>query len=305
MHETVAGPFIVKPRRGGSSIGIEVVADLETARRLIDTAVHFAEGAVVEPYLDGWTDLNISVRTHPTLELTPVEKPLRSSERVYSYKEKYLSQSGHGLEHAARELPAQVPASVTAAIEESARRLADPLMLRGISRLDFLWNGDDRVLFNEVNTIPGAMSLYLWRAAGHSAADVGTALVAEARANPAVRWNVGGADGLALRAGVDRRKAVLTADSQPACTAGDRLATVPAFGVVVEARTRAAIPVARRGPRAGAASEILRDPRRRPGTPERPEPRGRDGLRRWRTPTYSCARGGYPTQSIASSRRIG
>ncbi len=73
-------------------------------------------------------------------------------------------------------------------------------MLRGISRLDFLWDGDDRVVFNEVNTIPGAMSLYLWRATGRTAADVCTALVAEARENPAVRWNVGGADGTALRA---------------------------------------------------------------------------------------------------------
>ncbi len=200
VGEGVTGPFIVKPRRGGSSIGIEVVADLETARRLVETAVHFAEGAVVEPYLEGWTDLNISVRTHPSLELTPIEKPLRSSERVYSYKEKYLSQSGHGLEHAPRELPAQVPENVTAAIETAVRQLAAPLMLRGISRLDFLWDGNDRVVFNEVNTIPGAMSLYLWRAAGHTAVDIGTALVAEARAHPAVRWNVGGADGTALRA---------------------------------------------------------------------------------------------------------
>jgi D-alanine-D-alanine ligase len=200
VGDPATGPFIVKPRRGGSSIGIEVVADVETARRLVDTAVHFADGAVVEPYLEGWTDLNISVRTHPALELTPIEKPLRSSDRVYSYKDKYLSQAGHGLEHAPRELPAQVPARVSEVIEAAARRLAAPLMLRGISRLDFLWDGADRVLFNEVNTIPGAMSLYLWRAAGHTAADVCADLVAESRANPAVRWNTGGADGTALRA---------------------------------------------------------------------------------------------------------
>jgi D-alanine-D-alanine ligase len=198
--DSATGPFIVKPRRGGSSIGIEVVADLETARRLVDTAVHFAEGAVVEPYLEGWTDLNISVRTHPTLELSPIEKPLRSSDRVYSYKEKYLSQPGHGLEHAPRELPAHVPPTVSAAIEAAAHRLVSPLMLRGVARLDFLWDGAERVLFNEVNTIPGAMSLYLWRAADRPAAQVCSDLVAESRANPSVRWNTRGADGAALRA---------------------------------------------------------------------------------------------------------
>jgi D-alanine-D-alanine ligase len=194
------GAMIVKPRRGGSSIGVEVATEITTARRLVGSSVHYEDGAVIEPYLEGWTDLNISARTYPEFELSPIEMPLRSDERLYSYRDKYLSQDGHGLEHAPRELPANVPASIAMQIEDAARALAEPLLLRGIARLDFLWDGKDRLLFNEVNTIPGAMSLYLWRAGGRTVEEVCDDLVAEARSAVAVRWNVSGADGTALRA---------------------------------------------------------------------------------------------------------
>ena len=70
--------------------------------------------------------------------------------------------------------------------------------MRGVARLDFLWDGDERVLFNEMNTIPGAMSLYLWQAGGHTSAEICADLIAEARGGQC-RWNVTGADGTALQ----------------------------------------------------------------------------------------------------------
>jgi len=60
------GPYILKPRYGGSSIGIEIVEDITTARTLGTTSPHLAAGAVVEPYRPGLVDLNISFRTFPT-----------------------------------------------------------------------------------------------------------------------------------------------------------------------------------------------------------------------------------------------
>ncbi len=72
-----AGPYIVKPRFGGSSIGIEITDDLGTARALVGTSPHFRDGAVVEPYLAGSVDLNVSVRSWPKLSVSAVEKPVR------------------------------------------------------------------------------------------------------------------------------------------------------------------------------------------------------------------------------------
>src|SRR6185503_1777039 len=87
-----AGPYIVKPRYGGSSIGIDIVADLETARARLGANVHLKAGAVIEPYRADSYDLNIAVRTWPALELSAIEKPVRSSggAEIYGYADKYV-----------------------------------------------------------------------------------------------------------------------------------------------------------------------------------------------------------------------
>jgi D-alanine-D-alanine ligase len=59
------GPFIVKPRFGGSSIGIEIVQDIQTARTLQTTSPHLQAGAILEPYRPELVDLNIAFRTYP------------------------------------------------------------------------------------------------------------------------------------------------------------------------------------------------------------------------------------------------
>jgi D-alanine-D-alanine ligase len=77
-----AGPYIVKPRFGGSSIGIEIADDLPSARALAANSPHLKNGAVLEPYLPNLVDLNIGFRTFPTLELTDLEKPLRGGDNA-------------------------------------------------------------------------------------------------------------------------------------------------------------------------------------------------------------------------------
>ncbi len=154
-----AGPYIIKPRYGGSSIGIEVVEDWSTALHLVKSSVHLRQGGVAEAYLPGAIDLNMSYRTAPEFELSLLEKPLRAPEGIYTYRDKYMQ--SQGLVAAPRELPAQVPEAVA----QEAQRLANEVHLstgiRGLVRLDFLLH-DDRLVVNEINTVPGAMALYLW-----------------------------------------------------------------------------------------------------------------------------------------------
>ena len=199
------GPYIVKPRFGGSSIGIEVVDDIDTARAIGQSSPHLKNGAVLEPFRPGIVDLNISFRTYPELELTDLEKPLRAGEAtdgVYSYQQKYLSggTDGAGLTHAPREFPAQVPESVTTAAADLATRVAEVTRLTGVVRVDLLWDPDTGVVYvNEVNTIPGAMSLYLWTPK-RPAADVLAGALTEA-IERRIRWpQPGFSQGVALRA---------------------------------------------------------------------------------------------------------
>jgi D-alanine-D-alanine ligase len=193
------GPYIVKPRFGGSSIGIEVVADAEAAFDLESASAHLGDGAVVEPLLEGWVDVNVAVRTAPEFALSQIERPLRGDDAVYSYESKYL-QGGSGIESAPRELPAVLPDAVAETIRQSARTMTVAFGLTGISRIDFLWDQGDRVFFNEVNSIPGGMSLYLWKGSGVDPRQVILDAADEARRDPAYRrWTSVGADGRALR----------------------------------------------------------------------------------------------------------
>jgi D-alanine-D-alanine ligase len=188
-------PWVVKPRFGGSSIGVQVgVEDVETARALA------AKGPfVAQRYLDGWHDVNVSVRAHPSLQVTPAEKPARIGGAIYDYRSKYLG-GRDGMESAQRELPAALPPSIREEIERCAEVLLLGFGLTGVPRIDFLWDGADGLVFCEVNSIPGALGLYLWDAAGVPRVQVLRDMVAEALAGPVRRpqW-AATSDGAALR----------------------------------------------------------------------------------------------------------
>lgn len=199
-----AGPYIVKPRFGGSSIGIEIVDDLEAARAIAKASAQLRAGAVLEPYRPDLIDLNISFRTYPVLETTDVEKPLRgaSGSGLYSYAEKYLSGgSGEaGFMSAPREFPAVLAAGIASTADALARRVAEVTALTGVVRVDLLLDEKRGELFvNEVNSIPGAMSLYLWAPKVPAATVLKDALV-EARDTRFALPASGFGSGAALRA---------------------------------------------------------------------------------------------------------
>jgi len=192
------GPYILKPRFGGSSIGIDVVADLATAKARLVTNVHLARGCVVEPFRADLTDVQIAVRTFPTVELSAIEKPLRrsASAEILDYRDKYVG--GEGMVSAPRELPAVLEAAQAGAIETHARTIAEAASVRGVARVDFLAS-DTELYVNEINTIPGSLSKHLFVAPPLAFYELLSDLIAEAVERPAHRYSVAGADGLVLR----------------------------------------------------------------------------------------------------------
>ncbi|HJQ75894.1 MAG TPA: hypothetical protein VJ948_01380 [Acidimicrobiia bacterium] len=189
-------PFIVKPRFGGSSIGIEVADDWETVMALVAASPYFAQGAVVEPFLTGSRDLQLAVRTHPGFELSAVEAPARSAEGIYSYDQKYLAWGGEVSQ--GRELPATLDAPLAAGITELSRRITDIAGLRGVARIDFL-EKDGSLYVNEVNTIPGSMAAYLWIEPPIGRPQLFSDMLEEAATGPTRAFSTAGSDGTALR----------------------------------------------------------------------------------------------------------
>jgi D-alanine-D-alanine ligase len=192
------GPYIVKPRFGGSSIGIDVVADLQTATARLATNVHLESGAVIEPYRGDLTDLQIAVRSFPTLTLSAIERPIRRSDAVeiLDYRDKYVG--GEGMVSAPRELPAKLSDARRVEIESVAREVAALVGVRGVARIDFLAS-DDELYVNEINTIPGSLSKHLFVDPPLTFLQLLDDLIAEAIQCPTHYYGSAGADGLVLR----------------------------------------------------------------------------------------------------------
>ena len=156
------GPYIVKPRFGGSSIGIEVVEDLATARALLKGSVHLRAGAVLEPFRPDLFDVQVALRCWPATEVSAIERPLRSAGagggrrgEILGYIDKYVG--GEGMASAPRELPATCPGRSPSRYAgwPAASRISRSV--RGVARIDFLTDGDE-LLVNEINTIPGSLA---------------------------------------------------------------------------------------------------------------------------------------------------
>jgi D-alanine-D-alanine ligase len=156
-------PLFVKPATGGSSVGVHKVKDLGELDSAIDDALRYDERALVEEGIDA-RELECSVLgdEEPRASIPGEVVP---GHEFYDYDDKYRDDKSRLL------IPAPVPDSVA----EEVRRLAvDAFRLCGISgmaRVDFfLERGTDRVLVNELNTLPGftSISMYpkLWEASG-------------------------------------------------------------------------------------------------------------------------------------------
>jgi D-alanine-D-alanine ligase len=200
------GPFIVKPRFGGSSIGIEVVEDVATARALLsnsNSSVHLRAGAVLEPYRPDLYDVQVALRCWPESQVSAIERPLRTPRpsgaaggEILGYTDKYVG--GEGMASAPRELPANLPATVADEVRRAAHRIGELALVRGVARVDFLTDGTELVV-NEINTIPGSLARYLWIDPVVPFSTLLADMVAEASARPTARYSAAGADGLVLR----------------------------------------------------------------------------------------------------------
>ncbi len=192
------GPYILKPRFGGSSIGIDVVADLATASARLWTNPHFALGCVLEPYRSDLADIQIAVRTYPALALSAIERPLRRTDQseILDYRDKYVG--GEGMVSAPRQLPAVMPEAQADAVRDITTRIAEVASVRGVARVDFLAS-DDELFVNEINTIPGSLAKHLFVEPPLAFAQLLGDLIAEAVQRPAHRYSAAGADGQVLR----------------------------------------------------------------------------------------------------------
>lgn len=171
--ETLSYPLIIKPARLGSSIAINVAKNRRELQTHIETAFHYDTKVIVEKALSDAIDLNCSVfRNRGIIEATQIEKPIKNKS-ILDFQTKYVTKNKLsadenkdsvklGMSNCKREFPAQIDKSMSKKIQELSISAYKIFECSGIVRIDFLSDSEDNIFINEINSIPGSLSMYLW-----------------------------------------------------------------------------------------------------------------------------------------------
>jgi D-alanine-D-alanine ligase len=170
-RERLGLPVFVKPARAGSSIGITRVTDWSQFPAAVAAAAAVDPKVIVEASLPG-REIECGVLAGraggvPEASL-PAEIRLRPGTDWYDFAAKYLDDAVDF------DVPADLSPEQTAAVQDAARRAFLALDCQGLARVDFFLgtaaDGSDRLVINEVNTMPGftpiSMFPRMWAASG-------------------------------------------------------------------------------------------------------------------------------------------
>jgi D-alanine-D-alanine ligase len=101
-------------------------------------------------------------------QMSVLEEPIKSGE-ILSYQDKYMggTKGAKGMQASQKRIPAELPDTETERIQYLAGETFRVLSCHGVSRVDVIVDRDTREVYvNEINTIPGSLSFYLWEATG-------------------------------------------------------------------------------------------------------------------------------------------
>jgi D-alanine-D-alanine ligase len=163
ISRSLGFPVFVKPANLGSSVGISKAANRNELSDAIDDAARYDRKVIVERAVNG-REIEVSIlgNEHPIASL-PGE--IITGHEFYDYEDKYVDTTSR------TEVPAKLPKKIIDRIQREAIRAFQAVDGSGLARVDFfVERGTNRVIINEINTMPGftSISMYpkLWEASG-------------------------------------------------------------------------------------------------------------------------------------------
>lgn len=163
IEKKLGYPCFVKPAGTGSSVGVGKASDRVSLLEALENAVQYDSKVLVEENIDG-REVECAVLGNREPQAAEVGEIVPTVE-FYDFDAKYVDNSTKLY------IPAPIPKETREEIRGYALKAFQALNGRGLSRVDFfIRNSDGKVIFNEINTMPGFtnISMYpkLWMAAG-------------------------------------------------------------------------------------------------------------------------------------------
>lgn len=157
IQDKINYPVIVKPSNLGSSIGIEKATNLKELENALDIAFCYDRRVIVEKCLQDFKEVNISCLGNNFCELSSLEQP-QNWKDFLNFEDKYTKKEVISQ----KILNPQLDPKIEEKIKTLAKECFKVFDLSGVIRIDFMVK-DENVYVNEINTVPGSLSFYLWK----------------------------------------------------------------------------------------------------------------------------------------------
>lgn len=155
VADALGYPIFVKPANAGSSVGITKAHDRAELESAMALALQHDSRVLFEEFIDGY-EVECAVLGNDEL-MTGVVGQILPANEFYDYDAKYDNAAS------LLRIPAEVPAEKRDEVAKAAKHVFKALGCTGFSRVDFFVSKTDgRVLFNEINTIPGFTSISMY-----------------------------------------------------------------------------------------------------------------------------------------------
>lgn len=148
VHRLGHGPYVVKPRAEGSSLGVSYAENLQQLARGIVAALEYGDQCIVEEYVEG-IEIHCYAFKTKTDTLVSRVSGTKSPEKIYSHEQKMRSPLS-----VKRFVASDFSEQTNMRVREITEKCYQLLAGKGLARLDYFLANDGRLLFNELNSIP-------------------------------------------------------------------------------------------------------------------------------------------------------
>ncbi len=148
-------------------MGIKKASNREKLEEALELAFEFSLKVLCERAIVNLKEINCAVLGDGEEALaSECEEPITGDE-ILSYKDKYMDNGSKGMSGLKRRMPADITNEQRECVRDMAVKAFKCLGCSGVARIDFMMDTETKQIFiNEINTIPGSLSFYLWEPLG-------------------------------------------------------------------------------------------------------------------------------------------
>ncbi len=155
LEQRFSYPMFVKPAGTGSSVGVSKAADRPALQAALLKAGTYDEKILVEEFIHG-REVEVAVMGNNS-PVASICGEIDSGAEFYDYDAKYITDTSVAY------IPARIEDQVAEQVRDMAVRIYRAIGCQGLSRVDFFVTYEDqRVVFNEINTLPGFTSISMF-----------------------------------------------------------------------------------------------------------------------------------------------